>query len=285
MASKATPPEAFARALFAHLGLSRVTDLGELLGRVGLRLREVNSRGFDGALLRAVVRPRGIVAVKSSIRERGRKRFTALHEVGHFILPGHGTAECFCKAEDIETWRRSIPSRELEANRFAAEMLLPRTEVARIVRRQTATIAAAKSLCEEFDASLTAATLKAVEVTDEACSVVWSQEGLIKWCRPNDNFRPYIRLNEKLSSESLAYQLLTGGGAREADGTVPARAWVSSYDLDPADTLWEDSIHMPFYTGVLTILTVTRPLSGSGRRYEEEEGEIGAREFIYRRHR
>jgi hypothetical protein len=285
MASTATPPEAFARALFAHLGLSRVTDLSELLGRVGLRLREVDSRGFEGALVRAVGRPKGIVAVKSTIRERGRKRFTVLHEVGHYILPGHGTAECFCKAEDIETWRRGTPSRELEANRFAAEMLLPRAEVARVVRRQTSTIAAAKTLCEEFDASLTAATLKAVEVTGEACSVVWSQGGTIRWCRPNDNFRPYIRVNEKLSSESLAYQLLTGGGTREADGTVPARAWVNSYDLDPADTLWEDSIHMPFYAGVLTILTVTRPLGGGGRKYDKDEGEGGAREFIYRRYR
>jgi len=285
MASTATPPEAFARALFAHLGLSRVTDLGELLGRVGLRLREVDSRGFEGALVRAVGRPKRIVAVKSTIRERGRKRFTVLHEVGHFILPGHGTAECFCKAEGIETWRKGMSSRELEANRFAAEMLLPRAEVARVVRRQTATIAAAKTLCEEFDASLTAATLKAVEVTDEPCSVVWSQEGTIKWCRPNDNFRPYIRVNEKLSSESLAYQLLTGDGTREADGTVPARAWVSSYDLDPGDTLWEDSIHMPFYAGVLTILTVTQPLGSGDRKYDEEEGEGGAREFIYRRYR
>ena len=83
-------------------------------------------------------------------------------------------------------------------------------------RGRTATIAAAKTLCEEFDASLTAATLKAVEVTEEACSVVWSQEGVIKWCGPNDNFRPYIRVNEKLSSESRVDYRITLDGPLEA---------------------------------------------------------------------
>jgi hypothetical protein len=42
---------------------------------------------------------------------------------------------------------------------------------------------------------------------------------------------------------------------------------------------------MQFYAGVLTILTVTRPLGSGDRKYDEEEGEGGAREFIYRRYR
>jgi hypothetical protein len=285
LATHMPPPEAFAKALFACLRLTRINDLYELLDRIGLRVREVDSEGFEGALVRLPNKPTGIVAVNRDIRERGRKRFTILHEVGHFILPGHGVIDCVCKTENIETWRKGAPDFEVAANRFAAELLLPRTEVAKMVRQKTATISVAKTLSAEFEASLTAATLKAVDVTEEECAVVWSEAGLIEWCHPNDNFRPYIRVREKLSSDSLAARLMRGSADRELDGSVPAQAWVNVSYMNAGATIWEDSIHLPYYKGVLTILTVNEPLGG--RRHEDADAseELDPREFTIGRRR
>lgn len=43
----------------------------------------------EGLLIRSQGIPRGIIAVKKSIRSEGRKRFTVAHEIGHYVLPGH----------------------------------------------------------------------------------------------------------------------------------------------------------------------------------------------------
>lgn len=276
-------PETYARALLAKLRLARVQDLNAFAGSIGLKVREVDSEGFEGALVRVPNRPKGIIAVKRSIRERGRKRFTVMHEVGHYVLPGHGVVDCVCKTENIESWRRSVPEHEVSANRFAAELLLPRAEVAKYVRQHTATISVARKVCDEFEASLTASTLKCVEVTEEECAVVWSEGGLIKWCRPNDNFRYYVRVNERVSADSFAAELFKGPLERERDGSVPAEAWVSSYRLHAGATLWEDSILLPYYNSVLTILTITNSLERK-RGYDEPLTEdLDPQEFTLRR--
>lgn len=276
-------PEAYARALLAKLHVARVRDLDAFAGSIGLRVREVDSEGFEGALVRVPNRPKGIIAVKRSIRERGRKRFTILHEIGHYVLPGHGVVDCVCKTENIESWRRSVPGHEVSANRFASELLLPPGEVARYVPQHTATISVARKVCDEFEASLTASTLKCVEVTEEECAVVWSEGGLIKWCRPNDNFRYYVRVNEKVSADSHAAQLFKGSLERERDGAVPAEAWISSYRLRPGATVWEDSILLPYYNSVLTILTVTNLLEGRRGDDDSLPEELDPGEFTLRR--
>jgi IrrE N-terminal-like domain len=174
---------------------------------------------------------------------------------------------------------------EVAANRFAAELLLPRAEVARLVRQKTATISVAKTLSAEFESSLTAAALKAVDVTEEECAVVWSEEGLIEWCHPNDNFRPYIRVHEKLSSDSLAAKLMRGSAERELDGSVPAQAWVNVNYMNAGATIWEDSIHLPYYQSVLTILTITKPLGGIRHEDDAALEELNPHEFTIGRRR
>lgn len=58
-----------------------------------------------------------------------RRRFTAAHELGHFVLHRERMAGCF-HADTAETIRETIDDEqsaemEREANRFAAELLLP----------------------------------------------------------------------------------------------------------------------------------------------------------------
>src|SRR5215210_6829999 len=107
MSQSRYPPEDYARALLSWLGLERASCLDDLARSIGLTIREVDSKGFDGALLRLPDRPRGIVAVRKNLREIGRKRFTAAHEIGHYILPGHGLRQPICHDEQIESWNGS----------------------------------------------------------------------------------------------------------------------------------------------------------------------------------
>ena len=57
-------------------------------------------------------------------RSPGRRRFTIAHEVGHFVLHAaraQSGANTYCRGSDLERG----DSREGEANRFAAGLLMP----------------------------------------------------------------------------------------------------------------------------------------------------------------
>jgi len=193
MMPRLSQPEDFARALLARFNITKAVDLYELADKIGLRIREVDARSFEGALVRVWNKPNGIIAVRRNVREIGRKRFTIAHEMGHYILPGHGKFERACKSENIESWRGGIPSHEVAANRFASELLLPTLQVRRIVQTQLASIETAKYLSTNLQTSLTAALLKSVDVTEERCCVVMSKNNVIEWAKPNETFGHHVR--------------------------------------------------------------------------------------------
>lgn len=257
----ASSPSVFARELLARLQLRSAGDLNVLTSRLGLSVKEVDSDGFEGILIRRTDRLKGVIAINSGTREEGRKRFAVCHEIGHFILPGHGTERCICKSEDIESWRRGAPEHEIEANEFASELLLPYKEVEPFVNKKDLTIALAQLVSKEFQSSLTAASLKCVEVTEEKCAVVFSVAGSIKWSRRNDNFHYFVRVNQKVSDESYAAQLFSRIHVDEPFGAVPADAWLDSESLSSDARIWEDSVFLPYYNSTITILTIHKPLS------------------------
>ena len=53
-----------------------------------------------------------------------RRRFTVAHEIGHHLLHSDGAA-VLCRPADVETAHGDERAREREANRFAAELLMP----------------------------------------------------------------------------------------------------------------------------------------------------------------
>jgi hypothetical protein len=261
LSQQKSTPEAYARSLLAHLKLRRMGEADSFAALLGLKIKEVDSEGFEGALVRVPQRLKGIIAIRRDIREEGRKRFTICHEVGHFILPGHGTTECICLSDEVESWRRGIPEQELAANQFAAELLLPYREVEQYVGTKDLTIEVAKKVSSEFESSLTAATLKCVDVSTEKCAVAFSVAGSIRWFHRNENFHYFLRVNQRVSDMSYAAQLFSGTRVDEPFGAVPADAWLETENLPSNATIWEDSILLPFYNSTLTILTVHKPLS------------------------
>lgn len=256
----ASNPALFARQLLERLQLRSAGDLSVLTGRLGLSVKEVDSDGFEGVLVCRGDRLKGVIAINRGIREEGRKRFAICHEIGHFILPGHGDKGCICKSEDVESWRKGAPEYEIEANEFASELLLPYKALAPHVKKRKATIDLARDVANEFGSSLTAACLKCVEVTEEKCAIVYSVDRSIKWFRRNETFWFHIRTG-KLTKESLASQLRSTSQIRQQDGAVPAYAWLEDEGLASGSRIWEDSILLPHYNSAITILTIHKSLA------------------------
>jgi hypothetical protein len=248
-------PEDFACALLSRLEVKQPANLVAIARVIGLRIREVRSIGFDGALIRVPYKPRGIVAVRGTIREIGRKRFTIAHEIGHYILPGHGAASPVCRDDQIVTWAQETTNQEDAANRFASELLLPSEQIEPIVKEKSASIETARFISNQLQTSLTAAALKCVKVADDSCALVVSIDGVVRQYRPSRSWRYLIPTGCKLGHGTLAKYLPDDLNERQKSGVVNARAWAMNKYMLPNAEIIEDSILLTRYNTVLTILT------------------------------
>lgn len=249
-------PEDYARALLHHLKIDRVADAEKAARECGLKIRDVDSSNFEGALVRTPDGSKGIIAVKRNIREAGRRKFTVAHEIGHFVIPNHGLAECYCKSAMIESWKKDvIRVQEYEANRFASELLLPARVLYSMINPASLTLSKVKHIAEQFSTSLTATAVKCVEVAEERCAVVFMVGGVIKWAMRNDGFRLFIP-NGPVTPKTMAGRLFDNPQVRELSGEVHLGEWTNEESVSAGATCWEESIALPFYNAVISIISL-----------------------------
>lgn len=245
-------PEAHARGLLTLVGMQPPVDLDEVAEKIGLRKKYVNSNGFEGALVRIADRPRGIVAIRETIGA-ARERFTFAHEIGHYVLPGHGVdVSTVCAKKQLDVLREDVGRMEIEANKFASELLLPSKAVALLVDNYGVSFETCSFIARQFEASLTASAVKCVEASDKKAALVVSDDGIRTYFRRSDRWKYYIDQGEELSPASLAKDLLTEGVSKK-QGIVPGLAWTS---VKTCPDLWEESILLSGYNRILTLLTV-----------------------------
>src|SRR5271156_5741596 len=124
MLTKLKTTEVARRALTARqrfgFPLDSPCDVYELISKYGLSLRFTNISSLDGLYLNDGLL--GSINV-STLRPSGHQRFTAAHELGHFLF-GHG-AHLDEKIEDME----SDSTEEAVADTFARHLLMPKRAV------------------------------------------------------------------------------------------------------------------------------------------------------------
>jgi Zn-dependent peptidase ImmA (M78 family) len=104
-------------------------DPAEVASRLGLVVRyEPFSDDLSGVLMR---KPEGSIVAVNSKHGAARQRFTIAHEIGHHILQHKGDLFIDQTVLNRRDGRSSyaIDSQEIEANAFAAALLMPRQQV------------------------------------------------------------------------------------------------------------------------------------------------------------
>jgi len=111
----------------------------------------------------------GVVAVNES-HHRNRRRFTIAHELGHFVLHGN-SARVFIDAGPVfyrdEAAADGTRIQEIQANTFAAELLMPESAVVDIFRKQPLDPhdeAAVRRMAARFEVSAQALTLRLINL-------------------------------------------------------------------------------------------------------------------------
>lgn len=180
-----------------NLGKSGIVNVIELLEEHGVKIVEIDAPdGFDGVSSFVNDRFPVVVLGKDFLFER--KRFTAMHELGHLIL-------------DFDD---SVSEKEEESlcNLFANEMLLPQSELARIlgVDRKSVAVKELRPIQQRFGISCDAIMYKA-----KGCGVVSSS--CYKWyCikkSKDPSYKSFVnqtvgRTEESSRFESLVYKAL-----------------------------------------------------------------------------
>ncbi len=118
-----------ARKVLKDYKLNQVpTDLKKLVEGLGLKFIELNDpEDIDGAILEIDGKPK--MAVLNTTKSIARQRFTLAHELGHIFL-NHTKrdiydAEMSREGEDQISSKSNKPPKEIEADVFASELLIP----------------------------------------------------------------------------------------------------------------------------------------------------------------
>lgn len=250
------PAAELARLLLDEFTITGKPDLDALCSRLGLRVRQKKFDGFDGILLRSKTAQKGIIGVNDGIREPSRTRFTIAHEIGHFVIPHHRDLASACEGGTIESFSRRLATPELEANEFAAELLLPSKEVAGRFDLDNPSLSRISLVANDFETSLSATTWRFLDLTDKPCAMVWSLASKAVWYRTNDALPFLMPLKSLPSPMSVAGRLFAGESFPDDAGIqeVDADAWFYPSQAERIGTLYEDSIYLRNYAAVFTLL-------------------------------
>lgn len=216
----------------------------------GAIVKEEDMKGADGRL--SALGGSGLITVRKDIPERRKKRFVIAHELGHFELHKHELPSISCSDAAFREWSRRNP-REMEANYFAAEILMPAEIFTKSMEGHDLKPPLFRSLCQEFDTSQTATAIRIASLRPEYALICSNPKG-IQWFVAPD-FPVRLNIRGPVHQDSLAYDCFKGEDVPEGFFPVEPHAWVES-GWHVRGKLKEYAIHLKKYDQVLSFLYV-----------------------------
>ncbi|MBI5818286.1 MAG: ImmA/IrrE family metallo-endopeptidase [Verrucomicrobia bacterium] len=193
----------------------------------------------------------GTIRVKAGMN-RGRRRFTIAHEIGHYILHPREGLDRDDTAKNFTVW--NDPGEEAEANLFAAELLMPEFLFKPRIQKPVPSLAFIDQLASEFSTSTMATAFQYANYTIEQVALVVSIGGKVKWFHRAKDFWPQIRTGT-LHPHSGAGEIVAGKSTDTKKMVrSPAYAWLSQFENDTEKEIMEDSRYLDWYDCVVTLL-------------------------------
>lgn len=156
--------------------------------QLDVEYREYQYEGIEGTLI--VLGSRQIIGVNAHNKETSRKAFSCAHELGHYYYDlADGTSSFACSPEDITNINPNNP-RELRANQFAAELLMPRKLFEPLIQDEQPSWDLITKLANHCGTSIQATTQRYVELTPHHCWFAILREGKV-WRYQKQARSPY----------------------------------------------------------------------------------------------
>lgn len=227
-------PTRIAAAIHQQLGGETgpiaVFEVAVALDIVEIRIEEL--KNFEGALITTPERSVGVILVnKRSSRQR--QRFTASHELLHFLSPVHRPTSAdgfWCSRDDMIANQLDSKDRHLrqgaEANAFAIELLAPLKRIKRYIHNKP-DLAAVLAMSDDLDISKQAAARRYVSRHQETLAVVFSRDGYLLYFDRSRHF-PWLSLRKNAAMPTLP-QAKSDTGVSEVEEADPDD-WIANPD-------------------------------------------------------
>lgn len=234
---------------FAH---PRELPLIAVARDLGIKVRIGGMNGAEGRLVRRG--DRGIIRIRDTDISSGRARFALSHELGHWKL--HTQSQGFtCSAAELRDYKKD-PA-EVEANRFAAELLMPRAFVSSFTKNRDLNLDTSFALAAECNVSLTAAAIRIMQTTKHECFLAFSDGRHMHWWVSQTNrYGIWMQSAQAIHPESGAYHV-SESDRRIFYDEVPADFWFPHFLKPETLSISEESIHLKIARGVLTLLVIS----------------------------
>ena len=268
---KSADPTATAENLISALKDSTLPiNVEGIALNVGIQdIIEIESDEFEGLLVALPDKSIGYININKNIRENSRRRFTIAHELGHFLITTHKN-EYNCSSNDMNNFKNSRSPQEIEANQFAAELLMPKHYFINEVNDRPPSAHLVNSLTSMFETSLQSTLVRYTEMTQESIAVVLSENLKVKWALRSNNFKYYIESQVPLSPDTYAYDFFNGDDLPSDFQEVEKDAWFDTSEIKHFLLVKELSFPLHFYNQVVSIVWVDE---------DEEEIEYDEEEF------
>jgi len=190
-------PRKLAEAIIKQLpdGL-KSTPVREIARAIDIyEIREEKLSGLEGALIVSENKSEGSILINSESSPQ-RKRFTIAHEIGHYVNPTHranSNNKFECTRNDMRVAKARPGDKrakmELQANQFAAELLMPTSWLKEFLRGKLgADIAHILELAIQFEVSKEAASRCYLASIDESAAIIFSKAGVIRYVKKKNSF-------------------------------------------------------------------------------------------------
>ncbi|RBM04900.1 ImmA/IrrE family metallo-endopeptidase [Novacetimonas cocois] len=218
-------------------------------------------KGVSGALI--FMEPKPLLIYSSEHQNVGFENFSIAHELGHYCLPNHpeqimqSGGQHFSKAGFSEG-ARSI---ELEADHFAAGLLMPDFLVRKLIEESEVGLQGIRELAGSAEVSITAAAIRLAQCARFPICVIVSEGTAVRYAFRSESFKDlgeniYLPKGARLprSSTTARFNALASNVAagRQATGECRLRDW---FDTDRNPALDEQVIGLGSYGFTLTVLS------------------------------
>ena len=220
----------------------------------GAPVLEKPLRGSDGRMVR--LDGGAMITVRDSIRSPGQKRFVIAHELGHVLLHPYVRQIDEVKLAQTSNWSLNQEPEEIEANLFAAEILMPGKFLIPRIEKKEPSFDLLHKLAMEFRTTLTATAIQFLRYTKEECVLVASKGGLRKWFWTTERFSFLLREEPRVHEYTCAAELLNSNDRHARGDDVPAGSWLRDFSPDGNECVTEDAIFSADFGETLSLVWI-----------------------------
>jgi hypothetical protein len=206
------------------------------------------------------------ICYPTHVDSEGFKKFSVGHELGHYRLPGHIEAVLDERGQHVSAAGfRSSSRYELEADHFAAALLMPTRLVRPVLRSAGDGLEAVEALASECETSLEAAAIRYAHLCADPVAIIRSQGAAIDYAFMSSSLQDFdgldwIRKGSPLPTNSTTREFnMSEDNVRrglKAEGESTLQHWLGG---PYPQKILEEVAGLGRYEKTLTVLSGMQP--------------------------